>query len=408
MEAMGDGATGTNPAGTNRPAAAAAPWVAGGWEVTPDDVEAIAVGAGILGTGGGGNPYLGKLQLLRYLRAGRRVRVLPADEVPDDALGCGIGGMGAPTVGYEKLPAGTEMTGAVEALARFAGRPLDFVLPGEIGGANGLVPLIVGALLDLPVIDADPMGRAFPELQMDTFMINGVSPSPFALADVHGHAVIFDRIRDPYWAERLARATTIAMGGSAGLAMPLVEGRQVKAFGIPGTLSLARRLGQAVLAARAAHTSPVEAILKEVPGVHLLDGKVVDVARRTVQGFARGAVRIEGLGAFDGQVVVIEFQNEYLVARGTGGEAGDGPEGNDGQPLACTPDLICIVDTETGEPVATEVLRYGLRVSVLGLAAPRQLKTPAALAVVGPRAFGYDVEFRPLPGDLLDRPGDSA
>lgn len=405
MEAMGDGATGTNPAGTNRPAAAAAPWAAGGgWEVTPDDVEAIAVGAGILGTGGGGNPYLGKLQLLRYLEAGRRVRVLPVEVVPEEALGCGIGGMGAPTVGYEKLPAGIEMTGAVEALARFAGRPLDFVLPGEIGGANGLMPLIVGALLGLPVIDADPMGRAFPELQMDTFMINGVSPSPFALADVHGHAVIFDRITDPYWAERLARATTIAMGGSAGLAMPLLRGQQVKAFGIPGTLSLARCLGRAVLAARAVHGSPVVAILGEVPGVHLLDGKVVDVARRTVQGFARGAVRIEGLGGFEGQALVIEFQNEYLVARRMDG---DGQE-EAGAVLACTPDLICIVDTETGEPVATEVLRYGLRVSVLGLAAPRQLKTPAALEVVGPRAFGYEVEFRPLPGDLLGRPGESA
>ena len=393
---------GMNAPGMNPPAAPAAAWAAGaGWDVTPDDVEAIAVGAGILGTGGGGNPYLGKLQLLRYLQAGRRVRVLPAEAVPDEALGCGIGGMGAPTVGYEKLPAGTEMTGAVEALARFAGRPLDFVLPGEIGGANGLMPLIVGALLGLPVLDADPMGRAFPELQMDTFMINGVSPSPFALADVHGHAVIFVRIRDPYWAERLARATTIAMGGSAGLAMPLLQGRQVKAFGIPGTLSLARRLGQAVLAARAAHRSPVAAILQEVPGVHLLDGKVVDVARRTVQGFARGAVRIEGLGPFEGQGVTIEFQNEYLVARRV--DAGGPHEA--GPLLACTPDLICIVDTETGEPVATEVLRYGLRVSVLGLAAPRQLKTPAALQVVGPRAFGYDVEFQPLPGDLLDRPG---
>ncbi|WP_148235755.1 DUF917 domain-containing protein [Thermaerobacter marianensis] len=373
----------------------------GGWEVTLEDVEAIAVGAGILGTGGGGNPYLGKLQLRRYLEAGRRVRVLSVERVPDEALGCGIGGMGAPTVGYEKLPSGTEMTGAVEALARFAGRPLDFVLPGEIGGANGLVPLIVGALMGLPVVDADPMGRAFPELQMDTFMINGVSPSPFALADVHGHAVIFDRITDPRWAERLARATTIAMGGSAGLAMPLVHGKQVKEFGISGTLSLARRLGQAVLAARAAHSSPVAAILAEVPGVHLLDGKVVDVARRTVQGFARGAVRIEGLDAFEGQALEIEFQNEYLVARRDGGSR----QGGAGEVLACTPDLICIVDTETGEPVATEVLRYGLRVSVLGLAAPWQLKTPAALKVVGPRAFGYEVEFRPLPGDLLVRPG---
>jgi len=39
---------------------------------------------------------------------------------------------------------------------------------------------------------------------------------------------------------------------------------------------------------------------------------------------------------------------------------------------------------------------------VIGMPAVRELKTPAALAVVGPAAFGYaEVPFRPLPGDLL-------
>ena len=72
-----------------------------------------------------------------------------------------------------------------------------------------------------------------------------------------------------------------------------------------------------------------------------------------------------------------------------------------GEVAATTPDLICIVTEEEGEPVTTEVLRYGTRVAVIIVPAPPQLKSDVALGVVGPRAFGYDVEFRPLPGGVI-------
>ena len=65
------------------------------------------------------------------------------------------------------------------------------------------------------------------------------------------------------------------------------------------------------------------------------------------------------------------------------------------------PDLICIIGLEDGEPIGTELLRYGLRVAVLGMPAPKELKTARALNVVGPKAFGYDVPFLPMAGDLL-------
>lgn len=64
--------------------------------------------------------------------------------------------------------------------------------------------------------------------------------------------------------------------------------------------------------------------------------------------------------------------------------------------------MLCVLNVENGEPIGTEMLRYGLRVAILGLPAPKELKTPAALAVVGPAAFGYeDVPYQPLPGNLL-------
>ena len=80
----------------------------------------------------------------------------------------------------------------------------------------------------------------------------------------------------------------------------------------------------------------------------------------------------------------IEFQNENLIAKISGN-------------TVCTvPDLICIVDTERGEPITTELLRYGFRVSVLGIPAPELLTRPEALKVIGPKAFGYEDDFIPL------------
>ena len=42
------------------------------------------------------------------------------------------------------------------------------LLTWEGGGTNGLEPLLVGAAMDVPVLDADLMGRAFPEICVRT------------------------------------------------------------------------------------------------------------------------------------------------------------------------------------------------------------------------------------------------
>jgi DUF917 family protein len=109
----------------------------------------------------------------------------------------------------------------------------------------------------------------------------------------------------------------------------------------------------------------------------------VDVERRLVSGFARGRTTLEGLGPYAGETVVVEFQNENLIAR------------RDGEVLAVVPDLIALVDLDSGEPLTTEVLRYGFRADVLVLPPSPVLTTSVALRFVGPRAFGYDIDYRP-------------
>lgn len=362
------------------------------WKLTPDDVESIAIGAGILGTGGGGNPYLGEIWMKSILAAGHSVNVISVDEVPDDALVTEVGGMGAPTVGIEKLPRGDEPKWAIEALESYIGKSIDAILCAEIGGANSIAPLVAGALTGKPVIDGDAMGRAFPELQMSTHFINGIPCVPAAMVDEKGNRIIFSNIISPKALEKYARDLCVLMGCRAELAAPVMTGKQIKSTTVRRTMTLAKHVGEAVRRARRTKESMVEAVLQVTGGNELFAGKLVDVQRRTTGGFARGELIAEGMGNYDNDWMHIAFQNENLVAwRGTDRD-------QRGEVVACVPDLICMLETETGEPITTEQLRYGLRVTVLGIPCSDMLRTPQALDVVGPAAFGYpEITFNPMP-----------
>jgi uncharacterized protein len=353
-------------------------------EFTEADLDDLAIGAAILGTGGGGNPYVGKLLARAAIREHGPVTVVDVDEVPDDALVVPSAMMGAPTVIVEKLPSGEEALRAFMALQEYLGREITHTMPIEAGGLNSTMPFTVAARLGIPVVDADGMGRAFPEVQMVTATIFGISATPMALADEKGNQVLLSHTVDNRWTERLARSITVDMGSTALVAQYALSGRQLKEAMVPGTLRLATELGALVREARRNHEDPVAAIVDRLGGRRLFSGKIVDVERRTVAGFTRGEAHIEGLGADAGTELVLEFQNELLVAR-RGEEV-----------LTSVPDLITVVDSDSGEPTTTEELRYGFRVAVVAAPCDRRWRSEAGLAIVGPRCFGYDFDFVPL------------
>ncbi|HYH30863.1 MAG TPA: DUF917 domain-containing protein, partial [Pseudonocardia sp.] len=128
------------------------------------------------------------------------------------------------------------------------------------------------------------------------------------------------------------------------------------------------------------HRDPVAAAAGRLGGRVLHTGKVVDIARRTVTGFARGDATVDGTGADGGSTLVLRFQNEHLIAE------------RDGEVVATTPDLIMVLDQDTGEPITTEALRYGNRVTVAVAPCDERWHSPEGIALVGPRYFGYDVD----------------
>lgn len=349
------------------------------------EIEDIALGAALLGAGGGGAPYVGKLVAMGAVKECGPVTLLDPEEVPDDALLVPIAMMGAPTVLGEKGIGGGEYQTLYNMVSQFFGKKIYAFMPIEAGGVNSMLPIAACARLGLPLVDCDGMGRAFPELQMVTFTIGGMSATPMALTDEKGNSVIFETITNK-WTEELARAVTMSCGGSVSVSLYPMTGAQMKAYSVKNIVTRSQKLGEAIRTVKdcADDVTPEEHFLQFSEGYKLFKGKIADVLRETRGAFNFGKVMLEGIGECKGHQAYVEFQNENLTAT------------VDGEILATTPDLICLVDTETFTPVTTDALKYGKRVLVIGLKCFEMWRTPAGIDLVGPRYFGCDTDYIPL------------
>jgi hypothetical protein len=338
------------------------------------DVERHALGCAVLGSGGGGDTEVAALQAVAAIGAHGPVEVVGVEDLPPDDLVMPVAGWGAPTVGIEKLGSGEEGRHLAEAVTRWFGRPVAAVMAGEIGGGNGVWPVALAAELGLPLVDADGMGRAFPEGPMVSMHVAGRSPAPVFLADDHGNVITVSPV-DEHFYERIVRHLVVACGGTLPGADYVMTGEEARTATIPGTVSLGLRLGHALADAG------LPGLVEASGGVVVATGTVADVERRTTGGFARGVVTIDDGGAAP---VRVHVQNENLLVE------------RDGAPLAIVPDLIVLVDEATGRAVSTERVRFGQRLAVLGIPCAPVWRTPAGLAVAGPRVFDYPHDYVPV------------
>lgn len=355
-------------------------------KIDSDNLDDFIRGAAFLGTGGGGDPYVGRLMLSQVLQDGKTVRIIDPQDIDDDALAVNILTMGAPTVINEKIPSGPANVAALRRMEEELGRTVDYVMPIEAGGVNATIPLVVGALAGLPIVDADAMGRAFPELQMTTFNVAGLSSGPNIIAD-DKETVVSITTASNLDAERYCRDVCVRMGGAGQMVCYPISGKQVREHAVLNTITMAVRIGETIRLSRKNGQDVFDALIgfltsPEVgrkAGV-IFDGKVLDLVRETRGGFSVGNVVI---GALDGadRNLVITFQNEYLLAQ------------LDGRPVGMVPDLLCIVDRETGEPITTENLKYGQRIKLIGISAPASMRSKRALSIFGPDGFGLDVPY---------------
>ncbi|KAK7437584.1 hypothetical protein VKT23_018482 [Stygiomarasmius scandens] len=195
------------------------------------------------------------------------------------------------------------------------------------------------------------------------------------------------------------------MGSSAALCPPSMALSDVRDYGVQRTQSQAWWIGRAVAICRQKNNLKAipDEILKIQNGKCLFIGKIINVSREVRAGFTWGGIRIARLrddeledaslstdsdAGLDDQMV-IPFQNENLAAYI------ERPDGSR-KMAAIVPDLITVLDSQSGSHLGTQMYSYGLRVTVIALAGSPLWTTEAGLKCGGPSAFGLSDSYVPI------------
>ncbi|KZT59565.1 DUF917-domain-containing protein [Calocera cornea HHB12733] len=379
------------------------------WMLSETDLEWIAEGAYVLGTGGGGTPYTYMLMCKQLLRNGKPLKVVDPDDVPAEMLFMRTLIMGSPSVMGERINGFTEIPAALDALMTHLNvTEISGILSDEIGGGNGLVPIVVAGDLGVVNLDCDLIGRAYPNLDQtlpSTFRIpNAITPC--AVADGIGNSVLVHTAKEPKSVEIIMRNVCTTMGSCAALALAPLTRKQCQDYGVQYTVSQSWRIGRAIALCRSKNDLKAvpAAILEVQNGKCLFIGKIVDVKREVRAGWTWGEVTIATLqddeqdetskdpsvptyGPDD--LLRIPFQNENIAAYL---DKADGTR----EILTSVPDLVSVLDSQSGFNLGTPEYRYGLRVTVIAMANDeRWTKTPEGLKSGGPTRFGYSIPFVP-------------
>ncbi|MBI4561574.1 MAG: DUF917 domain-containing protein [Candidatus Rokubacteria bacterium] len=375
---------------------------------TVQDVKDLIRGLTLLGTGGGGRPDVGLDALLPHVEAGRPISWIPPEALADDAWVCSVFGMGsiAPAVpltveqriglGYPaEWVVSKPMVRAVEELQAYTGREISAIVPFELGAGNTATPMDAAIRLGVAIIDGDCAGRAIPELCQTTAALAGIRFTPGAVADPWGNVLIVKETPSPLLAERIGKLISIAtklpdMKAPCAHAGFLMQGRDLKTVVVPRGISRALAVGKAIREAVERRGSPVAAVARALDGWVLFRGRVMKKEWESRDGYMFGTSTVEGEGEDEGHRLQIWFKNENHVTW------------RDGTPWVLSPDLIMVLDAESGTPYTNTLLSEGARVGVVGARADTKLRTAEARALLGPRHYGYNLEYVPIE-ELLRR-----
>ncbi len=348
-------------------------------KLTLDDLEHLQVGSAILGSGGGGDSSYAFLMTKYLMERDGPINIISVEELKEEDLIVPLSMMGAPLINMERVLSGRELDILLHTLENTLQRKPTVLMAAEIGGANAFTPFLIAAKWGLPVLDADMIGRAFPELQMSSCYLKNLKATPAVMADCLGNTVVIETV-DAKTLENIARSITVAMGSSSAVAFYCMQTAEAREAVVPGTLSQALNLGKAIVEARLEGRDPILSCI-ETSGATLLGrGTLTDINQTIKGGFVQGSVTILS----GDETIQVLYQNEYLLAK------------NGATLLASTPDLLVLMEENSGTPLTSESLRYGLHVALLAIPAPDIWQTEEGLKLVGPRVFGYDMDYKPI------------
>jgi hypothetical protein len=365
------------------------------------DLLDLCTGTTVLGTGGGGSPELGLSLLNRLIEMGKEIKLISVDEVQDEEIVIHPAMVGsiAPSQGEKEEEKddyaakilsqdGPLLTG-LKALEETLQRKIYATMPVELGGYNTPIAAILAGLAGIPFVDGDTIGRAKPELMMQTYTIHNVPITPMVLTDMKGNSVLVKKVASFRDAERIARAMAVLGGGTTAVRCP-VKGDVLKRTIIPGGVKKAMDIGKALREAEERHQDPVQAVIRVSGGTELFTGEVAQFEWEDRDGFLWGTITVRGEARYTGHELKVWLKNENLLSW------------LDGTPYVLTPDLICILDAKTGRAITNSQMKEGRKVFVFGIPCHPFWRTEKALGLVSPKHFDFDIPYTPIEEVIRD------
>lgn len=369
------------------------------------DVEDFVRGCTFLGVGGGGSPQRGLKLLLEDLEKYGEILIHTVDSVRDEAYVVTPFGMGSIAPRTPEIESKMRSMGlvrkigiserrlayAVIELEKYMGIEFEAIVPVELGGSNTPAPVDVAITLGKIPIDGDYAGRAVPEICQVTPYLHDIPPYPAVYVDEYGNKIIVTKAINYLIAERIGKFYSVAVFSPVGGASFVMTGKEMKKVVIPNTLTESYIIGKTLREAVEAGKDPAIEVAKLMRGFVLFRGVVIKKEWEDREGYMWGTTYIKGVDEFAGHEARIWFKNENHIMW------------FDDKVIATSPDIIGVID-HRGEPITNTDLREGMKVSVVGLKARNQFRTPKGIEVLGPRHFGFDIDYIPIELRVADLP----
>jgi DUF917 family protein len=363
------------------------------------EVEDFVRGLTFYGTGGGGDYQIGVDVLMEQLEKGHNVGWTDAGGLRDGQYTCcpflmgsiapmteetrremkEIYGLKEPLYNYTGI-----MKNAVTALQELVGQKISALIPIELGGANAASCACAAAELGIAMLDCDYTGRAIPEIQQTTPFVYEKELLPITSCDAWGNTAVINKSYNWRMAERVGKQLSVAGYGLCGQAGFFMNAADTRDALINGTMTECYQVGKLLREACEAGKAPAEAVAAELGGWLVCKGTVTGKKWWDKIGYYWGEHTITGQGEFSGVEVKIWFKNENHVSW------------KNGETFITSPDMLQVIDAKTGHPYTNNKIEEGFEVAVIALKAREMFRSPRGLLALGPRAFGFDIDYRPV------------
>lgn len=351
-----------------------------------DWIKPLSIGSKIISSGGGGDTENFEEILFRLLE-NEKIELLDVNDLSNEECYCSNGMIGTSNVIDSYNFTGKEGMDTIKRMEHLEECDIKAIYPFEGAGINLFYPIITSKLLGIPLVDGDVMGRCFTELKMSTLELMGIDIEPFILKDTMDIMHVFSS-KDTSLIDLGVRKVLSRIDKLGFFSCGLEKGLVIKNALLPGTVTYVKNLGEAFI-----RSESYKEILDSIKNAsknsiygdveELFKGKIKSINEADDDGIWT-SFKLEGLDEYKDSICNIMTKDQYLLLY------------KNNEVVCMMPDIITTIDLDKLEPVTVQDMRVGMRIGILAIEVPKQLKTEKALELMGISNLGYKLPYKTI------------